>query len=837
MINHLYRGLLAFTMACLMAAAGAAQGSPVHPLIGNYDIYWQGQDDMPPVVLRVYRDGDGQLVADLDSTEVAYDYTTKPVKTVAGGYEIDWGLYLGSERGSLRVSHLSTADHRTVFGTYNTTKGETGSEIWRRTSPRVGQVQSMQQTQMNDWGIWRGFSYKDRFASGRSYGIKHPVGAPVVLETEFTKETNPRKMPKVFLLLYGDDLWGMQDIRVPGGSGLTVFESNWLICKPRTDSGRFIFPNAGSCLSENGIEGRAISLAVGPDARSGPNYVLFNNQIIPFQLEISGYPEIEEPDQPQLTITSFNVSQTESKDRLLEMRKARTEAQKAYELADASVMRAKKDWDRRYYEFREDVSLARDDLLDARDAAQRDMDAGLSESDAIDGLVVAQNDFNRRLSLYEGRLNDVADQLRHAIEEADRASDIYYQARHDLAQAERRADRSVISVSLMPGFSARHDPEYLRARQSLDANIALLETAVEHAEEAREKARRHMLFEDQNVSLEMEDFVWGTAASTLSQLAVEAAVQFDEGLDAGKGGPQAFLLWAGQRMYKNVYDPPKLYEPDFNLKSTPLSAEAILSAYDLEDRKVQENAAQYASKVYWEKGWLGLAKSRFKQGLIEQDMTRYIKNRVGMPVDSADYKNMTALIEKQYEALQKADKSYRAKTLQSGKTAFAREWGKDLAKDYLKKNASEKAKQLLAELFEGKAWADYASAQADFYSAVRHFKFTGHVYWKNRDMLNGLKAMRAALDDIEAEHSEGWVYSSEPMALKANMPIYLFLDGVQAPDEEGVDRTYYDAPLKASINGVALTRLAGTNHFLVPSDAIETLKSTDLDHAILIVTE
>lgn len=43
--------------------------------------------------------------------------------------------------------------------------------------------------------------------------------------------------------------------------------------------------------------------------------------------------------------------------------------------------------------------------------------------------------------------------------------------------------------------------------------------------------------------------------------------------------------------------------------------------------------------------------------------------------------------------------------------------------------------------------------------------------------------------------------------------------------------------MKASINSVALTRLAGTNHFLVPSDAIEELKSTDLDHAVLTVTE
>jgi hypothetical protein len=828
---------MAFMIACLMTTSSAAQEDVVHPLIGNYDIYWQGLDGMPPVVLRVYREKDGELVADLHSTELSYDYIKKPVKTVGGGYEIDWGLYLSSERGSILTSRLSTADHRTVFGTYTTTKDETGTEVWRRTTPRVEQVQSMTHNQLNSWGIWRGFSYKERFDTGREFGIRHPVGGPVVLGTSFTDATELRQMPKVFLLLYGQDLWGQQDVRIPEGSGLTVFESDWLICKPKDDSGTFITMRARACLQEDGIQGRAISLAVGPDARSGPHHLLFNNQIIPFRLEIAGYPEINDPDQTQIRITSLEVSLEGSKDRLLEMRKARTSAQKAYELADGSVSRARKEWERRYYEFREEASILRDDLSDAKEAAQRDIDAGLTESDAIDGLVVAQNDFDRRMSLSEGRLHDVAGQLRRAIEEADRASDIYYQARHDLVQAERQGARDVVRVSLLPGFSARHDPDYIKARRSLDANIALLETAVERAEEAREKVRRQMLLEDQIVTLEMEDFVLSGAASTLSQLAVEAVVQLDEGIDAGKGGPQAFLFWAGQRMYKNIYDPPKIYEPDFDLKSTPLSAAEILSEYDLEDRKVQENAAQYASKVYWEKGWVGLAKARFKQGLIEEDMTRYIRNRVGMPVDSANYKNMSTLIEKQYEALQKADKSYRAKTLQSGKAAFAREWGKDLAKDYLKKNASEKAKQLLSELFEGKAWVDYAAAQADFYSAVRHFRFTGHVYWKNRDMLNGLEAMRAALDDIEAQQSSGWVYSSDPMSLNANMPVYVFLDGVQAPDSEGIDRTYYDAPMKVSINGITLTRLAGTNHFLVTAGAIEQLNSTDLDHAVLTVTE
>lgn len=832
------RIITALLVACITNFASIsgsrAQDISRDPIEGYWYVYFDGLD-YPKLYTHVYRNEDGNLTARPIPAKPGRSFARLPEIQPSGEgvYKVSWSksAWVSSEEGNIKDSVISGIPGAAMSGAWET-KSLQGQENWVRARPQVSHLRVMEQRQMNHWGVFRGVSFEDRFSYERRYGEKLPIGAPVTFSAPFSDAARSSKQPKIFLMLYGEDLWAEADIQPPPDSGLTIAETNWLICDPSNDDGGFINTNLYVCAHQNGVAGRIVTLAIGPDARAGPAYIRYNDQIIPFNLDLPDH-EANDVFSLPLKIADLSVEKTPETKSLLSEYDAYLTAKKNFDRETRFIRKAEREWSRQWANYYDTVEVLEDDLEDAFIAAEKDREAGLTGSPAIQNYEVEKEQYRLRRQLADSEIEGHSALLREQLQKYDTARFALTETEINLDHAKANTRREIISISLPTGFAAERNPDAFYAQTELDNAIDAFTRAMQDADATREAARTRVLLASEALTIASDKLINREWASVWAQLAAEGAFQTYDGLKAFEGGPTAFLTWAGNRMYSNWTDPPKIYEPEFVANKIPLSPDDILETYHVTDGKMLQASQTYGQKKVWKTAIQSLPSDWSKRTLVEAQMTRLIRDRARLSSETASYTYFTQEIEKQYKYLRKADNSFRAKTGEAGKAAFAKQWGKDLIKDELKGLANQKIKETIARVFTTDAWLEYTSANSEFIESVRQFRLAGNVYWFNRDILTGLNSIKDATEDLEFASDTNWTLKSKPVEIVPNTILRLGFTGIAGDLQTGIDGRVYPRPISVSLNGIDLPRLAGTNHFILTAEQIALLGKTDTENAKL----
>ncbi len=119
-------------------------------------------------------------------------------------------------------------------------------------------------------------------------------GETVLISSQYAGPENDMRgnRPTAWLVVLGDGLWGWQNYWIPEESGIEIGSARYLC--PLQDGEYPTRRNSFDCFSSGGAVGMIFDLNIWPDARPGLQYLYFNDQVIPFKLELSGYPASEQ---------------------------------------------------------------------------------------------------------------------------------------------------------------------------------------------------------------------------------------------------------------------------------------------------------------------------------------------------------------------------------------------------------------------------------------------------------------------------------------------------------------------------------------------------------------
>jgi hypothetical protein len=177
----------------------------------------------------------------------------------AGVFDIKYPYgVLGHWGGTSKVS----AGNGAIAGewTYGDQKGR---ELWTRVRPRVTDVESL---------------------TAPTAGRK-PVGQPVTLTTAYSETY----ASGVELRLYGSEMWGLHRYWLAKASRIDIADF-FYICVYDGKKGYATHRTFGVCQEQGGVLGVVLNLAVMPKARPGQYTLQFNDQKVPFNLEVTGAP-------------------------------------------------------------------------------------------------------------------------------------------------------------------------------------------------------------------------------------------------------------------------------------------------------------------------------------------------------------------------------------------------------------------------------------------------------------------------------------------------------------------------------------------------------------------
>lgn len=421
------------------------------------------------------------------------------------------------------------------------------------------------------------------------------------------------------------------------------------------------------------------------------------------------------------------------------------------------------------------------------------------------------------IAALQREIEDAQRAIRNANIALDVSSETLFDANEVLQQKDQIYADSLIKVSFLKGKGAKQllrvrtnytfDARFTNRRaemKDLNRAIKLSRQAVREADYQREKARFTMLEANEDTSNASENLEQAIIDSASSQLAFEALMQAKEGLDASKAGPGVFLLWASNRVAQNVFNPPKVYEPEYRLDGEQSVSQQILDSYFVSDaQQAAERLTKYgATKTY--DHLRGVTSDTLKLGQIEKEMQKIVsQSRAISNTPSLGTKSLATLLTRfkaQEKVYDSAAKSLSAKLYGSGTGKFAAKVSWGLVESQLKSVGVEAIKRQLADFFEGHAWRAYMRANQRFVLSVRVFRASGNIYWRNRDTLDGLIALREEIkrkfyDDeskLQIEKSETfnledelrfWVSfvdeNGEPTTAPHPGRVKLFLDQVQ----------------------------------------------------------
>jgi hypothetical protein len=272
---------------------------PNLPLEGNWLIDWQGESEEPPGYAVLSKGGTWSCIDDPEGG-CWYRFTRDPAS--------EWRLGFWAEDGGNSASVEMTGPgqftaeygygHFGYSGGVSTVSGgpdgitgkwkhgeRSGSEVWQRMIPRVDTV------------FWPGDINSEATLAD----------PPVTVVSTYSGAGNDMRgnRPGFVLDLMGENLWGRQDYWMPRADGLEIKGIRY-ICAPAQDG----YVNHGDfsvCMRQGGVIGVELEFIVWGHARPGLQTLYFNDQEIPFNLVLEGYPQPAEPRDVVFALQSCNV--------------------------------------------------------------------------------------------------------------------------------------------------------------------------------------------------------------------------------------------------------------------------------------------------------------------------------------------------------------------------------------------------------------------------------------------------------------------------------------------------------------------------------------------------
>lgn len=152
--------------------------------------------------------------------------------------------------------------------------GKSGPEVWERVKSEVISVQSL---------------------SDRPRDTALLSSRPVRVKSQYSGAGNDMRgnRPSFKLRLFGRELWGIHYVWMPPESDLELRSMRY-ICTLRSDgSGYPTHSTYSVCMSQGGVVGVEINIVVWSKAKPGRQFMYFDRQPIPFDLELERWPGIQ----------------------------------------------------------------------------------------------------------------------------------------------------------------------------------------------------------------------------------------------------------------------------------------------------------------------------------------------------------------------------------------------------------------------------------------------------------------------------------------------------------------------------------------------------------------
>lgn len=434
-------------------------------------------------------------------------------------------------------------------------------------------------------------------------------------------------------------------------------------------------------------------------------------------------------------------------------------------------------------------------------------------------------DAKRRIAFEDDRLGGTAQLLENARDELRKAEERYSKAIENVDRLNRIGSQKLVTVKHRPSFEAAKSDKRLRLA-ILNEIIAQTRDALVVADYAREDARERMLDASQTLTFASEDLVSGIYKSTLSQTAIEAGLQIKDALNAAKGGPGTFGIWATFLIADNVYfSPPKIYEPDYKLKVSETVPSEIISGYHFDDAEKAKETAVKFGKFQVRNFLTGLVSDLEKQRFLKDTITNTLNSSWDGEIGNlvGPNKFLDGKYKEQKELLESTKKAFDDKIFRNGKWDFGKQLGSDLLKGQLKSLSTEALKRGLAEFFKGAAWRNFSSRQAEFAFTVQYFRVAGNIYWKNRDTLAGLIKVRTELAKIYVDDESGFEFKTNTDFDVDRWQNYV-LEFAKTDGTGGTEGNPFPGRIQVFLNDAELQRNPNSNKFVLGSNNAKLLR-------------
>lgn len=268
-------------------------------LEGNWIIEWQGESGEPPAHAVLSKGGRRTCVDNPDGS-CWYRFIREP--------DAAWHLGFWSESHGGNSAEITMTGKGALTATY----GYYHLGLWGGTSVVSGGPDGMRGTWTYDGSgpeIWtRVRARVDRVAwpgdAGAEANLADP---PVTVVSSYSGPGNDMhgNRPRFELQLLGEDLWGLHDFWMPRAEGLEIASLDY-ICAPSED-GYATHGDHSVCLRQGGVLGVQLGFIVWSEAKPGLQTLYFNDQEIPFNLVLEGYPQPAEPREVVFALQSCNV--------------------------------------------------------------------------------------------------------------------------------------------------------------------------------------------------------------------------------------------------------------------------------------------------------------------------------------------------------------------------------------------------------------------------------------------------------------------------------------------------------------------------------------------------
>lgn len=804
--------------------------SPLSGFEGNWVVHWQGIEHPDARISVGAGDRMGCVRATANDCRTSShgeleisgwqtpDRRLAATLTTDGGVTAKWPYGLHGHWGGTSKLTLSGSDFVTGRWEYGE---DGGNESWRRVTATITSAEAQHGPPAAIQEGTRPLSELKR--------ERKPLGHPVTLTAPYVGPdlTGPADRPEVYLNVYGEDLWGRHLFELPSVSGLTVRSRRYICDTGKTDE--FLTHwNDQVCFEEGGVKGLHIGLKLWPGARPGLYVLTIDGQKVPFRLEITDFrDEVAPPvlSEDKVKIGIFEVNRREIESARSNARAELTAAELEIEAARRAVARSEERFASEMVAYRKRVGELNAVLGTAREALATAEAAGDAEAirTATASLETEQRIFAIRLQAADAAIGDAATARHTAIAAVRAALDKRTAIDSRLYALELGNDRNLMQVSLSEAFLAKA-ADRAALLNEINASLNTATQALRRAEAEREHMRDLMLDASDTLTVKSDWLESAIMLSDMSQAGVEAALQIKDAIEAAKGGPAAFSLWTADRLYRNVFDPPKIYDPEPDLSRIQFYGQGAVEGYvRLDETSLKRTRDIIASDVG--SSFKTIGRSSITQSYLRQQLDELGRKMFNLPAGSLRQPALAKQFQEQVALWDKARETVNNRMMSAGALNFAKAWGEDMLKSRLKSAMSESIKRAAAEFFSGSAWREYAQAQTDFGLAFRRHHVAVSMYWRNRDAVAALQAIKDALLEKEFNEDEGLlVERNVEFSLVDGLTTNVFFDGLQSTNGNPVDFTPYEGGLRVTLDGVPLTRRDGGNSFILDGAGATWLK-------------